>query len=103
MEGSTHGSAGGKFLALHSMIHASEPAAFPFSILQISNTHAPNSKTRQRKFNHAIQPFQNGILMQDVPCAPPSTAAYVVFGHSANGWREWHTENGKKLEKFRTQ
>ena len=47
--------------------------------------------------------IQNAILMQDVPRASPSTAAYVVFGHSANGWREWHTENGKKLEKLRTQ
>lgn len=47
--------------------------------------------------------IQNGVLMQDVSCASPSTAAHVVLGHSANGWREWHTENGKKLETFRTQ
>ena len=47
--------------------------------------------------------IQNGVLMQDVSCASPSTAAHVVLGHSANGWHEWHTENGKKLETFRTQ
>lgn len=47
--------------------------------------------------------IQNGVLMQDVSCASPSTAAHVVLGYSANRWREWHTENGKKLETFLTQ
>ena len=47
--------------------------------------------------------IQDGILMNDVSCTSPSTAAHVVLAHSANGWREWHTESGKKLEKFRAQ
>lgn len=44
---------------------------------------------------------QDCILREDVYFKSPSSAAQFVSGRSADGWVEWHTADGEKLDKYR--
>lgn len=46
-------------------------------------------------------PIVDGILVEDWGTNAPSTAAWVVLGHSANGWREWRDSSGKAIDRYR--
>ena len=48
-------------------------------------------------------PIVNGILTEDVECASPSTAGYVILAHSTNGWMDWRDEKGKPINQYRTK
>lgn len=37
------------------------------------------------------------VFLKDFPFQEPSPAASAVLGRSANGWKEWKTENGQTL------
>ena len=41
------------------------------------------------------------VLIKDCPTAAPSTAAWIVLGHSANGWVEWRDASGKTIDHYR--
>lgn len=45
--------------------------------------------------------IKNGILMEDVVCKSPSSAASVIVGGSANGWDSWKDKNGIEINQFR--
>lgn len=38
------------------------------------------------------------VFLKDFPFQEPSPAASTILGRSANGWKEWKTENGQTLE-----
>ena len=46
-------------------------------------------------------PIVDGILQEDVECASPSTAGWVVQGRSGNGWKIWKDASGKPLDQYR--
>jgi 5-methylcytosine-specific restriction protein B len=50
----------------------------------------------------AKSPTWPGFLeaTQDITCNSPSAAAEILVGRSANGWREWQTEDGHPLSDF---
>lgn len=45
--------------------------------------------------------IENNVLMEDVLCASPSAAGWVVIGRSNNGWTEWYDEKAKKIDQLR--
>ena len=45
----------------------------------------------------------DGVLQEDVTCRAPSTASWVVLGHSNNGWRTWRAEDGSFIDKYRKE
>lgn len=45
--------------------------------------------------------IENNVLMEDIICSSPSTAGWIVIGKSNNGWSEWKTENGQRIDIFR--
>lgn len=49
----------------------------------------------------ANAPILDGILTEDVPTTAPSTAAWVVLGHSVNGWTTWKDASGKAIDRYR--
>lgn len=46
-------------------------------------------------------PIVDGVLQADVTTKSPSTAGWVVLGHSNNGWNVWKDANGKTLDEYR--
>jgi hypothetical protein len=45
--------------------------------------------------------IKDGFLEEDVECTSPSTAGWVVLGHSNNGWRIWKNINGESIDIYR--
>lgn len=45
--------------------------------------------------------IKNNILQEDVSTNSPSTAAWIVLGHSNNGWMVWKDKKGIPIDKFR--
>lgn len=45
--------------------------------------------------------IESGVLAEDVACNAPSTAGWIVLGHSCNGWTCWKDQNGKAIDQFR--
>lgn len=43
----------------------------------------------------------NNILQEDIICASPSSAGWVVIGKNNNGWREWEDSEGNYIDKYR--
>lgn len=46
-------------------------------------------------------PIVDGILTRDYESNAPSTAAWVVLGHSVNGWTAWRDSEGRIIDRFR--
>lgn len=46
-------------------------------------------------------PIVDGILESDYETNAPSTAAWVVLGHAANGWVVWHDSQNKPIDRYR--
>lgn len=47
-------------------------------------------------------PIVNNVLQNDVVVNSPSTAGWLVLGHSNNGWEKWKDKNGKPINIYRT-
>lgn len=45
--------------------------------------------------------IKNNVLMEDVECSSPSTAAWIPTGSRNSGWYVWKTETGKPIDIFR--
>lgn len=45
--------------------------------------------------------IKDGLLEKDVECSSPSTAGWVVLGHSNNGWKIWKNINGESIDIYR--
>lgn len=45
--------------------------------------------------------IKNNVLMEDVECSSPSTAAWIPTGSRNSGWHVWKTETGKPIDIFR--
>jgi hypothetical protein len=43
----------------------------------------------------------NNVLVDDVTTTSPSTAAWVVVGHSINGWTSWKDRDGNFIDTYR--
>lgn len=43
----------------------------------------------------------DNILQEKVECNTPSAAGALVLGQTCNGWTEWKTESGQKIDVFR--
>ena len=46
-------------------------------------------------------PIVDGVLTRDYETNAPSTAAWVVFGHAANGWVTWRDGENKTIDRYR--
>ena len=46
-------------------------------------------------------PIVDGVLASDYETNAPSTAAWVVLGHAANGWVVWHDNQNKPIDRYR--
>ena len=46
-------------------------------------------------------PVKDNILLVDIPCNSPSTAAWIPLGHAGSGWNVWKTADGKPIDIFR--
>ena len=46
-------------------------------------------------------PIENNTLQDDIIANSPSTAGWIVLGHSNNGWTTWKTKNGKPIDIYR--
>ncbi|MFR6424634.1 MAG: DUF4357 domain-containing protein [Oscillospiraceae bacterium] len=44
--------------------------------------------------------IKNNVLMEDVECSSPSTAAWIPTGSRNSGWYIWKTETGKPIDIF---
>lgn len=38
--------------------------------------------------------IKNRILQEDIECASPNVAAYIVFAEEVDGWEDWKTYEG---------
>lgn len=45
--------------------------------------------------------IENNVLMEDVVCSSPSSAAALVIGNAADGWREWKDANNQPIDTYR--
>ena len=48
-------------------------------------------------------PIKNNVLLDDVVVNSPSTAGWIVLGHSNNGWAVWKDKNGQPIDTYRRQ
>lgn len=46
-------------------------------------------------------PIKNNILQDDVCTNSPSTAGWIVLGHSNNGWTVWKDKKGQPIDIYR--
>lgn len=46
-------------------------------------------------------PIVNNTLQDDIIANSPSTAGWVVLGHSNNGWTTWKDKNGNLIDTYR--
>lgn len=46
-------------------------------------------------------PIVNNVLQDDVTANSPSTAAWIVLGHSNNGWTTWKDKAGNYIDIYR--
>lgn len=46
-------------------------------------------------------PIVNNVLQDDVSTNSPSTAGWIVLGHSNNGWTTWKDKDGKSIDIYR--
>lgn len=46
-------------------------------------------------------PIENNTLQDDVSTNSPSAAAWIVLGHSNNGWTKWKDKDGKSIDFYR--
>jgi hypothetical protein len=46
-------------------------------------------------------PIADGMLESDYETNAPSTAAWVVLGHAANGWMVWRDSQNKPIDRYR--
>ena len=46
-------------------------------------------------------PIVDGVLARDYETNAPSTAAWVVLGHAANGWVTWRDGENKTIDRYR--
>lgn len=46
-------------------------------------------------------PIVDNVLQADVPCNSPSSAGWIVLGHSNNGWFHWKDINGNPIDTYR--
>ncbi len=46
-------------------------------------------------------PIDGDVLSSDVVASTPSMAAWVVVGHSSNGWTAWKDRNGTPIDVYR--
>ena len=46
-------------------------------------------------------PIENNILLDNISTNSPSTAGWIVLGHSNNGWTTWKDKNGKPIDVYR--
>lgn len=44
----------------------------------------------------------NDVLQEDVICASPSTAGWVVLGNFNNGWKKWKNKDKQPIDIYRT-
>lgn len=60
----------------------------------------PNWVVQEQLVKSGVLQERGGVFefLTDFPFQEPSPAASTVLGRSANGWKEWKTENGQTLE-----
>ena len=46
-------------------------------------------------------PIVNNILQEDISTNSPSTAGWIVLGHSNNGWTVWKDKKGNPIDTYR--
>jgi len=46
-------------------------------------------------------PIRDNVLLEDVECNSPSTAAWIPTGRANNGWIVWKCEDGRPIDIFR--
>ena len=48
-------------------------------------------------------PIRDNVLLEDVECNSPSTAAWIPTGRASNGWIIWKCEDGRPINIFRAK
>lgn len=46
-------------------------------------------------------PIKDGVLLETIDANSPSTAGWIVLGHSNNGWTVWKDSKGQPLDIYR--
>lgn len=46
-------------------------------------------------------PIKNNVLQDDISTNSPSTAGWIVLGHSNNGWTVWKDKDGNPIDTYR--
>lgn len=62
---------------------------------------APNGGAMWMPEPRRNAPIVDNVLQEDVECASPSTAVWVVLGRSGNGWKIWRDDSGRLLDRYR--
>lgn len=60
-----------------------------------------SSNIAEVKIARANAKIKNNVLQEDVEVSSPSYAAKFICGTSCNGWTEWKTKDGKRIDAFR--
>jgi hypothetical protein len=60
-------------------------------------------RVRMIKEDLMIRQDEHYVFQKDQLFKSPSTAAAIVLGRNANGWREWKDKNGKTLDELKRQ
>lgn len=63
----------------------------------------PGARLRERLIAAKVMAVEGDrvVFRKDHLFSSPSTAALALLGRTANGWREWKTQSGEKLDAFR--
>jgi len=72
-----------------------------FTLLK-GSTCAPTGKSKWIPDSRKNALIIDNILMEDIECNSPSTAAIIAMGRSANGWTMWKNKDGNYIDIYRT-
>jgi hypothetical protein len=74
-----------------------------FSATTTKSCHTHILRTRKNLIDEGIVIQKNGffIFKENYVFGSPSTAAGIVLGRSANGWKEWKNKDGKNLDELK--
>jgi hypothetical protein len=71
-------------------------------ILLRGSTCAPIGKCKRAPESRKNVTIIDNILVEDVICSSPSTAAVIAMGRSSNGWFMWKDKDGNPIDIYRT-
>lgn len=68
---------------------------------RINHKQGPSLRKKLSQIRNSPQYVENDVVLKDIYCTSPSSAANIVTGRSTNGWTFWYTDNGISIDLLR--